>query len=52
MDERTLLSLTLAKAFIDQGHEDMAKSIINKLLIDNGLDGYSKDMLEFKQEEV
>ena len=52
MDERTLLSLTLAKAFIDQGHEDMAKSIINKLLIDNGLDGDSKDMLEFQQEEV
>lgn len=52
MDERTLISLTLAKAFIDQGHEDMAKSIINKLLINNGLDGDSKDMLEFQQEEV
>lgn len=46
MDERTLLSLTLAKAFIDQGHEDMAKNIINKLLIDNGFDGDSKEMVE------
>ena len=52
MDERTLISLTLAKAFIDQGHEDMAKSIINKLLIDNGLDGDKQHMLEFQQEEV
>ena len=52
MDERTLLSLTLAKAFIDQGHEDMAKSIINKLLIDNGLDGGNEEMVEFQQEEV
>ena len=51
MDERTLLSLTLAKAFIDQGHEDMAKSIINKLLIDNGLDGEDKDMIESKEEK-
>ena len=52
MDERTLLSLTLAKAFIDQGHEDMAKNIINKLLIDNGLDGDEEDMLESDKEEV
>ena len=52
MDERTLLSLTLAKAFLDQGHEDMAKNIINKLLIDNGLDGDQQHMLESIQEEV
>ena len=52
MDERTLLSLTLAKAFLDQGHENMAKNIINKLLIDNGLDEDQGDMIESTQEEV
>ena len=42
MDEKTLISLTLAKAFMEQGHEGMAKNIINKLLIDNGLDENQK----------
>jgi Tfp pilus assembly protein FimV len=46
MDERTSISLTLAKAFLDQGHEDMARSIINKLLIDNGFDGEDEEMVE------
>jgi Tfp pilus assembly protein FimV len=45
MDEKTSISLTLAKAFLEQGHEDMARSIINKLLIDNGLDGEDEEMI-------
>jgi len=51
MDEKTPISLTLAKAFLEQGHEDMARSIINKLLIDNGLDGEEDDVVESKSEE-
>ena len=51
MDEKTSISLTLAKAFIEQGHEDMARSIINKLLIDNGLDGDDNDVLESEEEQ-
>jgi Tfp pilus assembly protein FimV len=49
MDERTAISLTLAKAFIEQGHEDMARSIITKLLIDNGLDAEDDELIESTQ---
>ena len=52
MDEKTLISLTLAKSFMDQGHEGIAKNIIHKLLIDNGLDEGKDDMLESDSEEV
>jgi hypothetical protein len=34
MNEKTEISLALAKAFMDQGHEDMARSIITKLIQD------------------
>ena len=52
MDEKTLISLTLAKSFMEQGHEGMAKSIIHKLLIDNGLDDSQEDVIESYLEEV
>ena len=32
--ELTEISLALAKSFLDQGHEDMARSIITKLIND------------------
>ena len=32
MNEKTEISLALAKSFLDQGHEDMARSIITKLI--------------------
>lgn len=51
MDENTAISLTLAKAFMDQGHEGMAKSIIHKLLIDNGLDENGDSMIESSRAE-
>lgn len=34
MNEKTEISLALAKSFLEQGHEDMARSIINKLITD------------------
>jgi hypothetical protein len=52
MDEKTLISLTLAKSFIDQGHEGIAKSIIHKLLIDNGLDESQEDVIDSNPKEV
>jgi len=38
MDEKTTISLALAKSFLDQGHEEMARAIITKLIKDAGLD--------------
>jgi len=52
MDEKTLISLTLAKSYLDQGHEGIAKSIINKLLIDNGLDESQDNVIESNPKEV
>lgn len=34
MNEKTEISLALAKSFLDQGHEEMARSIISKLIND------------------
>jgi hypothetical protein len=52
MDEKTLISLTLAKSFMDQGHEDIAKGIIHKLLIDNGLDESQDNVIDSNPKEV
>ena len=52
MDEKTLISLTLAKTFIDQGHEGIAKDIIYKLLIDNGLDKSQDNVIDSNPKEV
>ena len=34
MNEKTEISLSLAKAFLDHGHEGIAKGIITKLIND------------------
>lgn len=52
MNEKTAISLTLANSFLEQGHEDMARAIINKLLIDNGLDPNGDSVIESDKEEV
>jgi hypothetical protein len=49
MNEKTEISLSLAKAFLEQGHENIARSIINKLLIDNGLDTEDDELIESTQ---